>query len=157
MRARRLSGVRVDWATLRESSSGDFLPRPARKSRTKFPILLKKVATTDAHRRLLPANERWRCCREVDLVLGSSDILTDGEHEFFDSMKRLCEASSRPEIRSVLRRNSWHGSHGFPRINIWILFGRLLSCYGLDLDFFFDLCESVINPWQRFHDYRNSH
>jgi len=31
--------------------------------------------------------------QEVDLVLASSDILTDGEKEFFQSMKRLCEAS----------------------------------------------------------------
>ncbi|HEY6369308.1 MAG TPA: hypothetical protein VIX37_01905 [Candidatus Sulfotelmatobacter sp.] len=31
--------------------------------------------------------------REVDLVLGSSDILTEGEKEFLHSMKRLCEAS----------------------------------------------------------------
>ena len=31
--------------------------------------------------------------KEVDLVLGSRDILTPGEKEFFESMKRLCEAS----------------------------------------------------------------
>jgi len=29
----------------------------------------------------------------VNLVLGSSDILTQGEREFFEAVKRLCEAS----------------------------------------------------------------
>jgi len=60
----------------------------------KFPILLKKVVYDGTHTGdWLPARESAALLREVDLVLGSSDILTDGEKEFFHSMKRLCEAS----------------------------------------------------------------
>jgi hypothetical protein len=31
--------------------------------------------------------------KEVNLVLASKDILTQGEREFFESMQRLCQAS----------------------------------------------------------------
>ncbi len=60
----------------------------------KFPILLKKVVYDGTHTGdWLPIRDSPALLREVDLVLGSSDILTDGEKEFFHSMKRLCEAS----------------------------------------------------------------
>ncbi len=60
----------------------------------KFPVLLKRVVydgtiTGD----FLPAKQTATLMQEVDLVLGSKDILTEGELEFFESMKRLCEAS----------------------------------------------------------------
>ena len=57
-------------------------------------------------------------------MLGSSDILTDGEKEFFHSMKRLCEAS-------VVTGNPimfWEQSrHGFARIYRIDQTGELLS------------------------------
>ena len=60
----------------------------------KFPVLLKKVVYDGTHSGdSLPIQESPALLREVDLVLGSSDILTKGEKEFFHSMKRLCEAS----------------------------------------------------------------
>ena len=60
----------------------------------KFPLLLKKVVYDGTHTGdWLPANQTAALMKEVDLVLGSRDILTPGEKEFFESMKRLCEAS----------------------------------------------------------------
>jgi hypothetical protein len=60
----------------------------------KFPILLKKVVYDGTHTGdWLSVKESPALLREVDLVLGSSDILTEGEKEFFQSMKRLGEAS----------------------------------------------------------------
>ena len=60
----------------------------------KFPILLNKVVYDGTHTGdWVPVKESPALLREVDLVLGSSDILTEGEKEFFHSMKRLCEAS----------------------------------------------------------------
>ena len=60
----------------------------------KFPILLKKVVYDGTHTGdWLPVKESPALLREVNLVLGSSDILTEGEKEFFQTMKRLCEAS----------------------------------------------------------------
>lgn len=60
----------------------------------KFPVLLKKVVYDGTHTGdFLPANQTPALMKEVDLVLGSADILTEGEREFFESMKRLCEAS----------------------------------------------------------------
>jgi hypothetical protein len=60
----------------------------------KFPILLKRVAYDGTHTGdWIPIKQSPALLREVNLVLGSSDILTPGEKEFFDSMKRLCEAS----------------------------------------------------------------
>ncbi len=60
----------------------------------KFPLLLKKVVYDGTHTGdFLPAQQTGALMKEVDLVLGSKDILTEGEREFFESMKRLCEAS----------------------------------------------------------------
>lgn len=60
----------------------------------KFPILLKKVVYDGTHTGdWVPAQETPELLKEVNLVLQSSDILTQGEQEFFEAMKRLCEAS----------------------------------------------------------------
>jgi hypothetical protein len=60
----------------------------------KFPLLLKRVVYDGTHTGdSIPVKLSPALKSEVDLVLGSSDILTDGEKEFFESMKRLCEAS----------------------------------------------------------------
>jgi len=60
----------------------------------KFPILLKKVVYDGTHTGdWVPAKETPELLKEVNLVLQSSDILTQGEQEFFAAMKRLCEAS----------------------------------------------------------------
>jgi len=60
----------------------------------KFPVLLKRVVYDGTHTGdFLPAKQSVALMNEVDLVLGSKDILTEGEREFFESMKRLCEAS----------------------------------------------------------------
>lgn len=60
----------------------------------KFPILLKNVVYDGTHTGdWIPIKQSPALLKEVNLVLGSSDILTPGEKEFFESMKRLCEAS----------------------------------------------------------------
>jgi hypothetical protein len=60
----------------------------------KFPILLKQVVYDGTHTGdRIPADKTPDLMREVDLVLGSFDILTESEKDFFQSMKRLCEAS----------------------------------------------------------------
>lgn len=60
----------------------------------KFPILLKKVVYDGTHTGdWVPAKQTPALLKEVNLVLQSSDILTQGEREFFEAMKRLCEAS----------------------------------------------------------------
>ena len=60
----------------------------------KFPILLKHVVYDGTHTGdWLPAKQTPALMKEVDMVLASRDILTPGEKEFFESMKRLCEAS----------------------------------------------------------------
>ena len=60
----------------------------------KFPVLLKKVVYDGTHTGdWIPIKQSPALLKEVNLVLGSSDILTQGEKEFFESMKRLCEAS----------------------------------------------------------------
>jgi hypothetical protein len=60
----------------------------------KFPILLKKVVYDGTHTGdWLPIQQTPALSKEIDLVLASRDILTPGELEFFESMKRLCEAS----------------------------------------------------------------
>ena len=60
----------------------------------KFPILLKKVVYDGTHTGdWIPVKQSPALLREVNLVLQSSDILTPGEKEFFDAMKRLCDAS----------------------------------------------------------------
>jgi hypothetical protein len=59
----------------------------------KFPILPKKVVDDGTHTGdWLPVKQSPALFREVDLVAGSSAILTGGEKEFLHSMKRLCEA-----------------------------------------------------------------
>jgi hypothetical protein len=60
----------------------------------KFPILLEKVVydgtpTGD----WVPVKQSPALSQEVNLVLASSDILIPGEKEFFESMRRLYEAS----------------------------------------------------------------
>ena len=60
----------------------------------RFPILLKHVVYDGTHTGdWLPINETPALLGEVNLVLHSSDILTQAEREFFEAMKRLCEAS----------------------------------------------------------------
>lgn len=60
----------------------------------KFPILLKKVVYDGTHTGdWIPVKQSPALLKEVNLVLHSSDILTQGEREFFEGMKRLCEAS----------------------------------------------------------------
>lgn len=72
----------------------EFLRGLQNSSGPKFPILLKMVVYDGTHTGdWLPAKETPALTKEVDLVLQSSDILTQGEREFFEAMKRLCEAS----------------------------------------------------------------
>ena len=60
----------------------------------RFPILLKKVVYDGTHTGdWISPKESPALLKEVNLVLHSIDILTPGEKEFFESMKRLCEAS----------------------------------------------------------------
>jgi len=60
----------------------------------KFPILLNNVVYDGTHTGdWIPVKQSPALLREVNLVLQSSDILKPGEKEFFQSMKRLCEAS----------------------------------------------------------------
>lgn len=72
----------------------DFLKGLQGEPGPKFPILLKKVVYDGTHTGdWLPAKQTPALLKEVDLVLASRDILTPGEKEFFESMRRLCEAS----------------------------------------------------------------
>jgi len=72
----------------------DFLRGLQGEPGPKFPILLKKVVYDGTHTGdWVPVKESPALLREVDQVLASRDILTPGETEFFESMKRLCEAS----------------------------------------------------------------
>jgi len=48
--------------------------------------------------------------KEVDLVLASRDILTQGERQFFEAMKRLCEASLATGQSNRFLATDWHGS-----------------------------------------------
>jgi len=60
----------------------------------KFRILLKKVLYNGTHTGdAIPVSMSAELEKEVDIVLHSTDILTDTEKEFFLSMKRLCRAS----------------------------------------------------------------
>ena len=60
----------------------------------KFPLLLKQVVYDGTHTGdWVPAKQTPELLNEVNLVLQSSDILTKGEREFFEAMKRLCKAS----------------------------------------------------------------
>ena len=72
----------------------DFLRGLQGKPGPRFPVLLKKVIYDGTHTGdWIPVEESPALLQEVDTVLASKDILTPGEKEFFDSMKRLCEAS----------------------------------------------------------------
>jgi len=72
----------------------DFLKGLQGEPGPKFPVLLKKVVYDGTHTGdWLPIKHSPALLKEVDLVLGSKDILTPGEREFFESMKRLCDAS----------------------------------------------------------------
>jgi hypothetical protein len=72
----------------------DFLKGLQGEPGPKFSVLLKKVVYDGTHTGdWLPIKQTPALLKEVDLVLGSKDILTPGEKEFFESMKRLCEAS----------------------------------------------------------------
>jgi hypothetical protein len=72
----------------------DFLRGLQGKPGPRFPILLKKVVYDGTHTGdWIPVEETQGLLQEVETVLASKDILTPGENEFFDSMKRLCEAS----------------------------------------------------------------
>jgi hypothetical protein len=60
----------------------------------KFPVLLKQVVYDGTHTGdWIPVKQTPALLKEVELVLASRDILTEGEREFFEAMKRLCEAS----------------------------------------------------------------
>jgi len=72
----------------------DFLRGLQGNPGPRFPILLKKVIYNGTHTGdFLPVKESPALLKEVNIVLASRDILTEGEKDFFDSMKRLCEAS----------------------------------------------------------------
>jgi hypothetical protein len=72
----------------------DFLRGLQGKPGPRFPILLKKVVYDGTHTGdWIPVEETQALLQEVETVLASKDILTPGENEFFESMKRLCEAS----------------------------------------------------------------
>jgi hypothetical protein len=72
----------------------EFLRGLQGKPGPRFPILLKKVVYDGTHTGdWLPAKQTPALLKEVNLVLQSRDILTEGEKEFFESMKRLCDAS----------------------------------------------------------------
>jgi len=72
----------------------DFLKGLQGEPGPKFSVLLKKVVYDGTHTGdWLPTKQTPALLKEVDLVLGSKDILTPGETEFFESIKRLCEAS----------------------------------------------------------------
>jgi hypothetical protein len=72
----------------------DFLKGLQGEPGPKFPVLLKRVVYDGTHTGdWLPFKQTPALMKEVDLVLASRDILTSGEKEFFESMKRLCEAS----------------------------------------------------------------
>ena len=60
----------------------------------RFPILLTKVLYDGTHTGDWISGEQVpELSNEVDTVLQSSDILSESEKEFFESMKRLCTAS----------------------------------------------------------------
>jgi len=72
----------------------DFLKGLQGNPGPKFPILLKRVVYDGTHTGdWVPAKQTLSLMKEVDMMLASRDILTPGEKEFFESMKRLCEAS----------------------------------------------------------------
>ena len=61
---------------------------------TKFPVLLEKVLYDGTHTGdWISSKVAAKLLKEVDIVLHSSDILSDSEKEFFTNMKQLSEAS----------------------------------------------------------------
>jgi hypothetical protein len=83
----------------------------------KFPILLKKVVYDGTHTGdWLPLKQSPALLRVVDLVLGSSDILTEGEKEFFHSMKTPVSGQHGDGKSDRVLRAELVG-HGFTRIN----------------------------------------
>lgn len=72
----------------------DFLRGLQGKPGPRFSILLKKVIYNGTHTGdWIPVKESPALLKEVNTVLASRDILTESEKDFFDAMKRLCEAS----------------------------------------------------------------
>jgi hypothetical protein len=60
----------------------------------RFPILLESVIYDGTHTGdWLTSSQAQGLLEEVNIVLQSSDILTGSEREFFESMRRLCQAS----------------------------------------------------------------
>jgi hypothetical protein len=60
----------------------------------RFPILLESVIYDGTHSGdCLTSSQAKRLLEEVNVVLQSSDILSDLEREFFASLRRLCQAS----------------------------------------------------------------
>ena len=94
VRARGLFDFRAPGQHHAYSARSEFLRGLQGDPGPKFPILLKKVVYDGTHTGdWLPVKESPALLRELNLVLGSSDILTEGEKEFFQAMKRMCEAS----------------------------------------------------------------
>jgi hypothetical protein len=72
----------------------NFLRGLQGKPGPRFPILLKRVVYDGTHcGDWIPASLSPALLKEVKLVLASKDILTPGEREFFQNMRRLCAAS----------------------------------------------------------------
>jgi hypothetical protein len=60
----------------------------------RFPVLLEEVLYDGTHTGdWVPKEQTAALLQEVEIVLQSNDILSDSEKEFFNAMKRLCEAS----------------------------------------------------------------
>jgi hypothetical protein len=71
-----------------------FLRHLQGKPGPRFPMLLTKVLYDGTHTSdWISSEHAEKLLKEVNTVLHSSDILADSEKEFFNSMKRLCEAS----------------------------------------------------------------
>src|SRR5260370_23188658 len=71
-----------------------FLRHLQGKPGPRFPILLEKVLYDGTHTGdWIPIKQSPALLKEVETVLHSRDILADSEKEFFNNMKRLCEAS----------------------------------------------------------------
>jgi hypothetical protein len=72
----------------------EFLRGLQGKPGPRFPILLEKVVYDGTHTGdWIPVEETPALLKEVETVLASRDILTQSEKEFFDAMKKLCDAS----------------------------------------------------------------
>jgi hypothetical protein len=61
---------------------------------SKFPVLLERVIYSGSHTGdWLPNSQAAPLLEEVKIVLHSADVLSDTEREFFEALRRLCEAS----------------------------------------------------------------